>query len=167
MTNYPYKILIDTNVWLDYFLCRDAQTHKATRDLVVAAIMGDAVLYTSPASLADVFFVLGQEAKGFLRDDGETVGKERAAAVRESSWASLRAIMELSLIVPLAQAEALSAFTFRDLHDDFEDDLILAAAARADVDYLVTSDKRLRLHAPRACLSVEDMLTVLLARSGA
>lgn len=167
MTNLPCKMLIDTNVWIDYFLCRDVRAHKATRDLVVSAITANAVLYTSPTSLTDVFFVLGQEAKAFLREDGEAIGKNLAAAVRESSWASLRTMMELSLIVPLAQVEALSAFTFRELHDDFEDDLILAAAERADVDYVVTSDKRLRLHAPRACLSVADMLKVLKAPPGA
>ena len=61
------------------------------------------------------------------------------------------------MIVPVGQNEALRAMTYRDLHDDFEDDLLLAAAARVDADYVVTSDRALLRHAPVACLDPVDM----------
>ena len=73
----------------------------------------------------------------------------------------------LSLIVPVGQNEALRAMTYRDLHDDFEDDLLLAAAARVDADYVVTSDRALLRHAPVACLDPADMRALLRARAAA
>ena len=44
----------------------------------------------------------------------------------------------------------------RELHSDYEDDLIIAAAIRAQADLLVTNDVKLRSHAPVAAMSVED-----------
>ena len=63
--------------------------------------------------------------------------------------------------------EALRAMTYRDLHDDFEDDLLLAAAARVDADYVVTSDRALLRHAPVACLDPADMRALLRVRAAA
>ena len=44
----------------------------------------------------------------------------------------------------------------RNLHSDYEDDLIIAAAMRAKADLLVTNDAKLCSHAPVAAMSVED-----------
>ena len=44
---------------------------------------------------------------------------------------------------------------------DFEDDLIIAAARRANADYLVTNDKELALHSPVVALDPMTMLAVL------
>lgn len=51
------------------------------------------------------------------------------------------------------------------LHDDFEDDLVIAAAQRIDVDFVVTFDRLPIHHAPVACLEPSDM-TVLLKTLG-
>ena len=51
--------------------------------------------------------------------------------------------------------------------DDFEDDLLLAAAARVDADYVVTSDRALLRHAPVACLDPADMRALLRVRAAA
>ena len=85
---------------------------------------------TAAATMPDLFFLLCQETKRYLREHGKPVDELFAAAVRESAWSSVRNVMELSMIVPVGQNEALRAMTYRDLHDDFEDDLLLAAAAR-------------------------------------
>lgn len=44
----------------------------------------------------------------------------------------------------------------RQLHSDYEDDLIIAAAMRAEADLLVTNDVKLCSHAPVAAMSVEN-----------
>ena len=49
----------------------------------------------------------------------------------------------------------------RALHGDFEDDLLIAAALRGRVDYLVTNDELLLRHCPVAALSVDDMFALL------
>ena len=48
---------------------------------------------------------------------------------------------------------------------DFEGDLVIAAAMRGKVDYLVTNDERLLRHCPVAALSAFDMCKVLEMRS--
>lgn len=45
----------------------------------------------------------------------------------------------------------------KSVHNDFEDNLILAAARRADVDFLVTEDKKLIVHANVVAKNIEDM----------
>ena len=47
------------------------------------------------------------------------------------------------------------------LHADFEDDLIIAAALRAEADYLVTNNEGLLRHCPVAALDARDMVALL------
>ena len=161
----PLKLLVDTNVWIDYFLECRPEAHEAAMGFMAEATAADAVLYTSSATMPDLFFLLCQETKRYLREHGKPVDERFAAAVRESAWSSVRNVMELSMIVPVGQNEALRAMTYRDLHDDFEDDLLLAAAARVDADYVVTSDRALLRHAPVACLDPADMRALLRVRA--
>ena len=163
----PLKLLVDTNVWIDYFLERWPEAHEAAMGFMAEATAADAVLHTSSATMPDLFFLLCQETKRYLREHGKPVDELFAAAVRESAWSSVRNVMELSMIVPVGQNEALRAMTYRDLHDDFEDDLLLAAAARVDADYVVTSDRALLRHAPVACLDPADMRALLRVRAAA
>lgn len=161
MKDAPRKIFVDTNIWIDYYLDRNRHAHEVASSLVAEALARGAVLYTSTAALSDIFFILCQETKRLLRKDGVTIDSGMVAAVRESAWATLRSLMELSILVPVSKSETLRAMTYRPLHDDFEDDLVLAAAVRADVDCVVTADVSLVKHAPLACLTPEDLLALL------
>lgn len=162
----PQKILVDTNVWIDYYLDRNRRAHDIAHDLIIESSRQGMALYTSAAALSDLFFILCQESKRLAREDGLTVTVGMTAAIREAAWATLRNIMELSIVVPIGKSEAYAALTYRPVHDDFEDDLILAAATRADVDYVVTSDASLAKHAPIACLSPADLLALLQSEGG-
>ena len=53
------------------------------------------------------------------------------------------------------------ARTHRQVHADFEDNLVVAAAQRAKADFLITNDEQLLKHAPVAALSVADAIKVL------
>ena len=68
-------------------------------------------------------------------------------------------------VVPVGQAECYDAFTLRALHEDFEDDLVVAAARQVGADFLVTGDDKLRRHAPIACLSPSGLESLLEAES--
>lgn len=54
------------------------------------------------------------------------------------------------------QSDISYAQLVRNLHGDFEDNLILAAASRAHADLLVTNDVKLALYAPVPAMSVTD-----------
>jgi predicted nucleic acid-binding protein len=70
-------------------------------------------------------------------------------------------MMEVGAPVGADVSDVWIAQHLRDMHPDFEDDMVLAAARRAGVDYLVTSDRQLIQKADVVALTPEDMLTVL------
>lgn len=162
----PLKVMVDTNVWVDYFLDRNDRHETAMRFVLEASADGRAVLYTASVSLKDVYYLICMLSKRSLRADNLPVTKERATAVAESAWSSVRAIIDLSIIVPVGQAEVLQAAALRSVHDDFEDDLVMAAAKRASVDFLVTSDDELLRRSPVGCLALADAFKLLMAREG-
>ena len=76
------KLLVDTNVWIDYFLERRPEAHEEAMGFVAEATAADAALYTSSATMPDLFFLLCQETKRYLREHGKPVDERFAAAVR-------------------------------------------------------------------------------------
>ena len=67
---------------------------------------------------------------------------------------------------PLAQAlETLQSHqqTYRItfIHNDLEDDIVLGAAYRAGIDYIVTHDKPLSHHSPIPCIDVTQALELV------
>ena len=61
------------------------------------------------------------------------------------------------------QADVWMARKQRCLHEDYEDNLVVAAAQRAHADCLVTNDQNLLEHSPVAALSCADALAYLQA----
>lgn len=86
-----------------------------------------------------------------------------ARAIAEIAWGCVDNLCEFATAVGLDNSDVWLARKYRTLHDDFEDNFILAAAERAKVDFLVTSDQSLLRKATVAALSPQDMLAVLKA----
>lgn len=163
----PLKLLLDTNVWLDYFLAR-TPGHRAAAELVALAEGSEAVaLYTSALSVEDIAYLLERDMKSGAREAGLVVSEQVAAAARETAWGCVRMVLESSFIVPTGHPEILQAFTLKSVHDDLEDDLLLGSAYRADVDYVVTYDEQLMRRSPVPCVDVAGALELLLARRAA
>ena len=163
----PLKLLLDTNVWLDYFLAR-TPGHRAAAELVALAEGSEAIaLYTSSLSVKDIAYLLERDMKSGAREAGLVVSGQVAAAARETAWGCVRMVLESSLIVPMGHPEVLQAFTLKSVHDDLEDDLLLGSAYRADVDYVVTYDAQLARRSPVPCVDVAGALELLLARRAA
>ena len=68
---------------------------------------------------------------------------------------------EIATAVGADSSDVWLARKYQRVHEDFEDCLVLAAARRAKVDFLVTSDDALLQHAPVAALSVDDFLALV------
>ena len=74
------RLLIDTNVWVDYYIDR-SPGHQAARALITNALRQDAVLYISTLSMKDVFFIIDQTLKRYARQElGKLTDSSRAAA---------------------------------------------------------------------------------------
>ena len=99
--------------------------------------------FTTPGILKDVFFLIGVSLKGWTRAAGEKVTEESALAVNEISWACLSQIQGMSIVLNLGFAEHLEASALRSKNPDYEDNLLLATAQNAKVDYIITKSKGL------------------------
>ena len=72
-------------------------------------------------------------------------------------------LSQIATPVPCDLSDIWMASKQRELHNDYEDDLIIAAAMRVKTDLLVTNDTKLCSHAPVAAMSVENARKYLAA----
>lgn len=148
-------LLVDTNVWLDVeFGERDGWP----TEFLIAARMADARMGIAAHSLKDVFYLIQRKIKLDSQRLGGTDSQRSAAAARIAAWAVVEHILEVAEVVGSDYMDAHLATKHRRVHDDYEDDLIIAAAMRMRADLLVTSDQALIKHAPIAALTPQDAI---------
>ena len=161
--NNPPKILVDSNVWIDSYLGYRAN-HDASLDFLRTARRCQAALMYGVTKLETIFYVLANEMKKAALREGRTVDEKAANACRAFAWGCIENIRELACAVGADEADVWLATKYRSISDDFEDNILLAAAQRVAVDYLVTTDRVLLNKATVAALAPQDMLTVLEAK---
>lgn len=114
------RLLADTNVLLDYLLRRPGHSEEI-RDLFVMEFCGDAEIWVSAKSLADIFYVA------------------RKAIGPDAAQGNMLALLERLQVVAIDGADVGAAAKAR--WPDFEDCLIARAADKVKADYIVTRDK--------------------------
>lgn len=157
----PVSMLLDTNVWLDAFL-PGRKLADSVRRLISLAQRADAVIYYPVHTMPDVFYLSFIGVKRLLH--GQADDEVVAAAARTTAWELVNTMRDIAVAVGSDQADVWLACKSEHIHNDVEDNLVLAAMKRSKADYLVTSDKRLIAHAPLASVAAvtpEDMLRVL------
>ena len=132
----PIKILVDTNVWLDYFLAHGAHHNAVSTFVARACEREDIALYIPSLSLKDLAYQLASLMKFDARRAGKDITPDIAAAARELSWGCVRNV-------------------------DFEDDLVLASLDAAGCQLLMTHDATLARHMGDLCLTAEEGLELL------
>ena len=157
----PLKLLVDTNVWMDYFLVRQEPHREAVELVRLAFGSEDVVLYAASLSLKDLAYLLENMFRRDVRESAGDVSPQGAPAARGTAWGGVRAVVDKALVVPVGHAEVLQAFTLRSAHDDFEDDLLLGTAYRADVDYVVTGDAALARRSPVPCVNASRAVELI------
>ena len=154
-------MLLDTNVWLDAFL-PERVACSAAHELISLALRLDVNLLYPVHIVPDVFYLSLIDVKRLLKGQGSD--ELVAQAARSTAWEYVNAMRNAATAVGADGSDVWLASKWEQLHDDIEDNLVLAAAKRARADYLVTSDRRLLAHAALAgvaAVSPEDMLGVL------
>lgn len=154
------KVLLDTNVWLDYHCGRDLEDRTAFRVLDGLLSESHQILIT-PMILKDVYYLIGSVLKRGIRAGEQGVSTETATAINEIAWGCIQQMLEIAEVVDIGVQDCRQAVTFRSVREDFEDNLMLACAQTAAVDYFVTSDKRLLAHAKPACISPKEMIEIM------
>lgn len=113
------RVLVDTNVVLDFLLRREPWVTQS-RELLQAQRAGKIELCISANSVTDLFYVIRRQA-----------GRHRA-------WAAIRSSLKNLTVVPIGRAELLAAAKLEG--PDFEDNLQIVCAVAANADAIVTRD---------------------------
>lgn len=160
MRELPSSLVIDTCVWVDNYLGTRPGSGEA-RSLLDAAIRLDIDLLYAITSAKDVYYLVAQVLKREQAREGVPLTPSLVAANKETAWACVENMERNATAVGLDASDVWLAHKFKPVHDDFEDNLVVAAARRAKADYLVTNDERLLRHSPVAALSPRDMFALL------
>ena len=177
MVSQRPSLLIDTNVWLDYFL-PDRAGGKEAIDLIVFAFEYEFPLLYPAAIVKDVFYVAVSTFKRIARAEKGSLTQSDAVTATETAWGCVNSMRKQATAVGADESDLWTACNLRSVHNDLEDNLVVAAAQRADAiednlvvaaaqradaTYLVTNDEALIKHAPVAALAPADALALLKA----
>ncbi len=150
-------LLLDTNIWLSAYLATRPNHDEVLQLLTQACKCGVELLYPVHAS-KDLFFLVANDLKRAYRQEHGHLDEAAAVATNAAAWGCVNHMAELATAVPCDHADVWMAQKQRGLHNDFEDDLVIAAALRSKCDLLVTEDAALREHACVAVASVADAM---------
>ena len=154
------RLLLDTNVWLDYYLDARGRGREATA-LVEACVSNDISLLYAPTSAKDLFYLIPRRLRQL-----EPGGRGGDVSFAPAAWACVSHMMELAVAAPQSQAECAVARLMRDRFDDFEDSLVVASADAAGADFVVTGDRQLLRAMPEACVTPARALQLLMGQRG-
>ena len=146
------KIMVDANVWVDSF-CVDHAESLAARAFIGQATETGALLFFPVHIAKDVLYVVQHELKRSVLASGGAIGDAALAFVRNMT--------ENATAVGADASDLWLADKYLALHRDYEDNLVLAACKRAQVDYLVTNDRKLLEHADLAAKTPRQMMPIL------
>jgi len=134
-------LVLDTNVWLDDAIVW-RQGHKSAWDLIAYARHHNVELTYAITAIKDVFYIAERQFKKYAREMQGTLTEAGAAAATDSAWDVADGLNDV-------------------IHNDLEDNLMIAAAERINADYIVTSDIKLIENPHVKAMTAEDMLTHL------
>lgn len=159
MSSNPPIILLDTNVWLDIYLPH-RPGREAALELLRVACNQEAVLAFASQSIIDVYQQVMADNKQWARASG-LLTEELAVAIKRLAWDCVHEMRQIATAIPVDAGDLYLADKFRDIHDDLEDDLVMAACQRSKANYLVTNDRKLLGRAPIDSRTPEQMVDLL------
>lgn len=160
MSGAPLKIMVDANVWVDSF-CVDHAESLAARTFIGQATETGALLFFPVHIAKDVLYVVQHELKCSVLASGGAIDEASARAIGDAALAFVRNMTENATAVGADASDLWLADKYLALHRDYEDNLVLAACKRAQVDYLVTNDRKLLEHADLAAKTPRQMMPIL------
>ena len=137
------KILVDTNIILDFFLSREPQKEAAVK-LFEQIYLEKVEAYTTASSITDIYYITAKKL-------GEKQARE-----------ALRNLLNILGIIAVDGYDCTEALDLPIA--DFEDALIVTCSKKADVEYIITNDKgflNADFQLAHVVITVDDFLKVL------
>ncbi|MBR3326870.1 MAG: PIN domain-containing protein [Atopobiaceae bacterium] len=161
MPNNALCLLLDTNIWLEKYLPWRTD-HDTVLALLREARLQEVSIAFPAQSALDVYQRVRIENKRWARDNGR-LSESMAQAIKRLAWDCVNDMREIATAIPVDSSDLYLACKHRDIHDDLEDDLVLAACQRAHASYLVTNDRKLLAHSPIDAVTPKSMTELLRA----
>lgn len=161
MATNPPCILLDTNIWLERYLPGRMQ-QETVNALIDEAFAYDCAVAFPAQSALDVYQRVCREHKLWAHKQG-SLTEAMAKAIKRLAWDCVNDMRVLATPIPVDTSDFYLACKHRDIHDDLEDDLVIAACQKAHANYLVTLDRKLIAHAPLEAVTPSDMIKLLRA----
>lgn len=152
----PLRLLVDTNIWLDYFLER-RECNMALAAIHRAYEMGDLMAVT-PTITKDVFFITSASLKKRMREEGLEISNGLGKGSNAVAWECLKTMQKLTLVLNVGMLEHVGAMFLGSEYPDYEDDLLIATARNAKIDHIITNDKGLLKSAKTLALTPQEYL---------
>ena len=149
------RLLADTNFWLAYLL-KETGFYEPCARILEETAAGNAELYVAPTTVKDVFYMVPRRLRRMDAQEGR-----ESVSYRPAAWACIEFMLDCATPVPLSMAECEGARMLRNSVGDFEDGLILAAAERAEADYVLTFDRALLAALPEIFITPARCLELL------
>ena len=114
------KVLIDTNVILDFFLIREPQLAEA--DKIFELIYKEEIrAFTTASCITDIYYIVCKKC-------GEDLARD-----------AVRQLLKMFGVIAVDGSDCLSALDLPIA--DFEDALVVTCAKKETVDYIVSGDR--------------------------
>jgi len=155
-------VVVDTNVWLDYFMGFRC-LHGDAKRFIVEACRQNIPLVIPSHALKDVFFLVQQQLQAENKRDGKLGSEAAAECARRTAWAVVDCIMDMASVGPTDQSDAWIASRQRNVHADYEDNLVVACGMRLDARLLVTNDQSLIRHSSVPALDAKHAYELITA----
>ncbi|MBQ6490745.1 MAG: PIN domain-containing protein [Atopobiaceae bacterium] len=149
-------LLVDTNVWVGYFLAEEPHAEEVHRFFAEAQELGITLIY-APSTIKDVFYAIPRRMRLAAQKDG----RDEDVSYLPAAWACVRKMAEIAVAASQSRAECDKAWMLRSTHGDFEDNLLMATAETCNADYVVTYDKRLLERFAPVCATPGQVLRLL------
>ena len=162
MSKIPSVVLLDVDVWLDNYL-PDRPAGADSRLMLDWLIEHDVAISYPITAPATLFYLIQQAMKQASRIENGSLNQSDVQSINETAWACIENMAEIGVPVGADASDFWIARKYRAIHADLEDNLVLAAAERAQADYLVTSDKSLLGKSTVPALSPHDFIQVVCA----
>ena len=145
------RILLDTNVLLDYLLHRDDHAKMAEAVMELGA-KNNITLLCASLSLKDIAYLSSSAIRReFKPNESEVENFTRGFLSSRVPWRCIEQVKEM----------CDKAFSLQKRHRDFEDDLIIVAAQQSGANCVVTSDAELISHFPEYCKTPAEIVAAL------
>ena len=150
------KLLIDTNVWIDFFLPA-RNDHINAQELIGYCEKFNVEMYAAFHSITNFNYIFKNNLKLLYKN------KLSSEEINKLAWNATNNIIHSATIVGADYGDAYGAFIYKDIHNDYEDDIVYILAQKAKTDYIVTNDKNMIKHSPIGAYNTKDALKLVIA----